>query len=63
MNFDIDEWFVVRDEWKNRLADFEEQLSKAMGVDWKIDIDALSVVPYGAEGSLAHESPGSMIAK
>ncbi|KAF5984890.1 hypothetical protein FCOIX_2368 [Fusarium coicis] len=41
---------------------FEEQLSKAMGVDWKIDIDALSVVPYGAEGSWTRESPGSMIA-
>ncbi|KAG5803712.1 hypothetical protein H9Q74_010886 [Fusarium xylarioides] len=50
------------DEWQNKLADFEEQLSKAMGVEWKIDIDALAVVSYGAEGSWARDSPGSMIA-
>ncbi|KAG5779279.1 hypothetical protein H9Q73_007067 [Fusarium xylarioides] len=52
----------LRDEWQNKLADFEEQLSKAMGVEWKIDIDALAVVSYGAEGSWARDSPGSMIA-
>ncbi|KAF4495115.1 glycoside hydrolase [Fusarium agapanthi] len=52
----------LRDKWQNKLADFEEQLSKAMGVDWKIDIDALAVVPYGAEVSWPRESPGSMIA-
>lgn len=63
MSFDIDQWFIVRDEWQNKLADFEEQLSKAMGIDWKIDIDALAVVPYGAADSWARESPGSMIAK
>ncbi|KAF5632498.1 uncharacterized protein FTJAE_7477 [Fusarium tjaetaba] len=53
----------LRDEWQNKLADFEEQLSKAMGVEWKIDIDALAVVPYGAPDSWSRESPGSMIAK
>ncbi|KAF4419175.1 hypothetical protein FACUT_11555 [Fusarium acutatum] len=44
---------LVRDEWQKKLADFEEQLSKAMGVDWKVDIDALAVAPYGAEISWA----------
>lgn len=63
MSFDIDQRLIVRDEWQNKLADFGEQLSKAMGVDWKIDIDALAIVPYGAADSWARESPGSMIAK
>ncbi|KAF5642022.1 hypothetical protein F52700_3202 [Fusarium sp. NRRL 52700] len=54
---------ILRDEWQNKLADFEEQLSKAMRVDWKIDIDALVVVSYSAAGSWARENPGSMIAK
>nr|RBQ90145.1 hypothetical protein FVER53263_20628 [Fusarium verticillioides] len=33
---------------------FEDQLSKATGIDWKINIDPLAVMPYGAESSWAH---------
>lgn len=52
----------LRDEWQSIQADFEQQLSNAMGTEWKIDIDALTIVPYGADGSWAKDSPGSMIA-
>ncbi|KAK4129076.1 hypothetical protein N657DRAFT_630045 [Parathielavia appendiculata] len=50
----------VRDEWENKKADLEEQLSGVLGTAWTIDIQPNAIWPYHNDG-YAKESLGSCI--
>lgn len=52
---------LVRDEWENKKAEYEQRLSDLLGAPWKIDINLPQVCAYAQDG-YAKESPGSMIA-
>jgi hypothetical protein len=51
----------VRDEFENNKADLETKLSKALGAEWKVDINPLAIYPYAQEGSYAQRSLGACL--
>lgn len=54
---------TVRDQWDNKKTEFEAELSKVLGVPWKVEIDLPQVAAYAKDGSFAAESPGGMLAE
>ena len=39
----------VRDDWDPKRPEYEKQLTDLLGVDWKCEVDPLSIVPYAGE--------------
>jgi hypothetical protein len=52
---------IVRDEWENKKAEKEEEVSKLLGVPWTFDINPNAIFPYAEEGSYGHNSLGACI--
>lgn len=52
--------YAVRDEWENKKADLEKQLSDILTVPWTVDIDPKQVYAYAGDG-YAKDSLGSCI--
>jgi hypothetical protein len=52
---------IVRDEWDNKKADIEDQLSEVLTVPWTVDVNPNQIYAYAGDG-YAKESLGSCIA-
>ncbi|KAJ7073605.1 hypothetical protein C8F01DRAFT_1241900 [Mycena amicta] len=53
----------VRDEYENRKAEFEKQLSDLLGVSWTYDFDILAVYPYAekTDSAICKDTPGTVL--
>lgn len=41
----------MRDEWDNKKAELEAQMSKMLGETWTFDVNPLAIYPYTEAGS------------
>ncbi|KAL5318925.1 hypothetical protein ACEPPN_013993 [Leptodophora sp. 'Broadleaf-Isolate-01'] len=51
----------VRDEWDNKKADLEKQVSELLGAEWKFEVNPLAIYPYAEPDSYGSNSLGSCI--
>lgn len=54
---------LVRDEWENKKAGYESQLTDLLSTAWTIDINPNAIYPYAEENSYGKNSLGDCIAK
>ncbi|CEJ92288.1 hypothetical protein VHEMI07948 [[Torrubiella] hemipterigena] len=53
----------VRDNFDNKKADMEKELSSALGQAWTIDVNINAIYPYAPNDNYGQHSPGSMTAE
>jgi hypothetical protein len=52
---------LVRDEWENKKAEIEKELSDVLGPPWTVEVNPNQIFAYAGDG-YAKESLGSCIA-
>ncbi|KAJ7226449.1 hypothetical protein C8J57DRAFT_1197570 [Mycena rebaudengoi] len=51
----------VRDEYENKKADFDKELSELLGVPWTFDFNPLAIYPYAESQRFAKDQPGTTL--
>jgi hypothetical protein len=51
----------VRDEYENKKAGFDKELSDLLGVSWTFDFNPLAIYPYAESQHFAKEQPGTVL--